>query len=150
MEAASGKLGTAHARQPPPESLIVEPSDLRGLYGTVEYVPFGYHPGQNSLAVVVDVLPRQQDLTDFMDAYDEENKDRATFTIQNVDGIPPNLWEPPDLTSNVAVQYATAMAFPTPLFVFRIVQNVDAFRQLLHFFLSMQPEIGRASCRERV
>ena len=139
METALGKLGTAKARQPPPESLIFEPSDLRGLYGTVEYVPFGYHPGQNNLAVVGDVRPRLQDLTAFMDAYQEQNRDRATFTIQNVDGIPPNLWELPDATSNAAVQYATAMAFPTPLFVFRIERTVITFTQFLQFLLGMQP-----------
>ena len=93
MEAAPGKLGTAQAWQPPPESLIVEPSDLRWLYGTVEYVPFGYHPGQNSLAVVGNVRPRQEDLTIFTDRYEKENKDRAIFTMQNVNGNPPKLLE---------------------------------------------------------
>ena len=67
---------------------------------------------------------------------------RAVFTIQNVDGIPPNLWELPDATSNVAVQYATAMAFPTPLFVFRIERTVEAFTQLFHSLLGMQPVPG--------
>ena len=42
-------------------------------------------------------------------------------------------------TSNVTVQYATAMAYPTPIFVFRIVRTVDAFEQLIYFLLGMQP-----------
>ena len=109
------------------------------MYGTVEYIPFGYHPGQNSLAVVGNVRPRQQDLTILMDRYEKENKDRATFTMQNVNGNPPNLLELPDKTSNVVVQYATAMAFPTPLFVCRIERTVLAFVQLLYFLLSMLP-----------
>ena len=151
MQAASGKLWTMEARQPPPEPspeplpepppepLIVEPRNLRWLYGTVEYVPAAYGPGQNNLAVVGDRLPRQQDLTAFMNRYQEQDANGATFSIQNVDGIPPNLWELPNERSNVAVQYATAMAYPTPLFVFRIIQTIEAFEQLLHFLLSMHP-----------
>ena len=74
-----------------------------------------------------------------MDEYQKADANGATFNIQSVDGIPPNLLELPDETSNVAVQYATAMAYPTPLFVFRILRNEAAFTQLLHFLLLMQP-----------
>ena len=143
MQAASEKLRDVQARQPPPEPPpeppIVEPKNLRWLYGTVEYNPAAYGQGQNSLAVVGDRLPRQQDLTTFMEAYQREDAGGATFNIQNVDEIPLDLWELPDERSNVAVQYATAMAYPTPLFVFRIVQTRDAFMQFLYFLLDMQP-----------
>ena len=143
MQGASGKLGTVGARQPPPEPepepLIVVPGNLRWLYNTVEYVATAIGPGQNSLAVVGNRLPRQQDLTAFMDRYQKQDANGATFNIIPVDGIPPNLWELPDERSNVAVQYATAMAYPTPLFVFRIVQTVEAFVQLINFLLGMQP-----------
>ena len=74
-----------------------------------------------------------------MDKYQEQDANGATFNIVPVDDNPPNLWELPDARSNVAVQYATAMAYPTPLFVFRILRNEAAFTQFIHFFLSMQP-----------
>ena len=138
MQGALGKLGTVEARQPLPEPPIVKPEDLRWLYGTVSYVASAYHPGQNSLAVVGDHLPSQQDLTTFLDRY-EKSANGATFNIQNVDGIPLDLEELPNERSNVAAQYATAMAFPTPLFVFRIVRTDEAFVELLHFLLNMQP-----------
>ena len=139
MQGASIKLGTVEARQPPAEPVIVVPENLRWLYGTVEYVPAAIGPGQNSIAVVGNRLPRQQDLTTFMDKYQEQDANGATFNIVPVDGIPLDLWELPNERSNVAVQYPTAMAYPTPLFVFRIVQNEVAFTQLLHFLLGMQP-----------
>ena len=140
IEAASGKIGTVQARQPepPPGPVIVEPDNLRWLYGTVQYVPAAYGPNMNSLAVVGDGLPRQQDLTAFLDAY-QKQANGATFNIVNVDGFPINLEELPDAKSNVAVQYATAMAYPTPLFVFRILRNQDAFTQFLYFLLNMEP-----------
>ena len=139
MQGVSGKLGTVEPRQPPPEPVIVVPENLRWLYGTVEYVPAAYFPGKNTLAVVGDRMPRRQDLTDFMDRYQTQDANGATFNIQNVEGFPPNLGELPDERSNVAVQYSTAMAYPTQLFVFRIVRNEAAFTQLLYFLLGMQP-----------
>ena len=141
MQAGSMKLGAVEARQPPAEPIIVVPESLRSLYGTVEYVPSpaAYGAGQNSLAVVANRLPSQQDLTTFMDRYQEQDANGATFNIQIVDWIPPNLGELPDERSNVVVQYATAVAYPTPLFVFRIAQDEVAFAQLLHFLLGMEP-----------
>ena len=139
MQAASGKLGTVEARQPPPGPVIVEPENLRWLYGTVEYVPAAYGPGKNTLAVIGDRLPSQQDLTHFMTKYQERDADRATFNTVPVDGIPPNLGELPDERSNVAVQYATAMAYPTPLFAFRIVRTENAFLELVDYLTHVQP-----------
>ena len=128
------------ARQPHPDHpLVVEPKNLRWLYGTVEYHPVAYGPGKNTLAVVADRLPRQQDLTVFMDAYQKENAAGANFNVENVDDDPLDLWEPPNETSNVAVQYATAMAYPTPLFVFRVARTEEAFLDLIHFLLGMEP-----------
>ena len=139
MQAASEKLGMVQTRQPPPPPPIVEPANLRWLYGTVTYQPAAFSPGKNSLAVVADRLPRQQDLTVFMEAYQKQDAAGATFNIENVDGIPLNLEEDPDGIANIMAQYATAMAYPTPLFVFRIIQTQDAFIQLLYFLLNMQP-----------
>ena len=109
------------------------------MYGTVEYNPVAYGLGQNSLAVVADRLPRKQDLTAFMEAYQKEDAAGADFKIVNVDGISLNLGELPDEASSVAVQYATAMAYPAPLFVFHIVHTEEEFLRLLFFLLDMQP-----------
>ena len=60
MQEASGTLGAVQARQPPAEPPIVVPQNLRWLDGTEQYVPSpaAYGPGQNSIAVVGDRLPR--------------------------------------------------------------------------------------------
>ena len=75
-----------------------------------------------------------------MDEYQKEDADGANFNIVSVDGNPPNLWELPDEKSNVAVPYTTAMAYPTPLFVFRTIRDDEgAIQQLLFFLLGMEP-----------
>ena len=100
MQGASEKLGTVEARQsppePPPEPPIVVPDILRWLYGTVEYVPTAIVPGKNSIAVVGDRLPKTEDLTTFIDNYQEQDATGATFSIKSVDGVPPDLGELPD------------------------------------------------------
>ena len=132
----SEKLGMVQARQPPPEPAIVNPSDLRWLYGTVEYVPIAYNPGQNSLAVVGSEPPSLHDLTMFMnDNRRTTNGEQATFIMVNVGGGPLPLNGLPDETSNVAVQYASAMAYPTPLTFYRTLQTEEAFMDLIELFL---------------
>ena len=143
MQGASGNPGAVDARQPPPEPPpeppIVVPENLRWLYGTVSYVPVGYGPGQNILAVVGDRLPSLQDLTAFMERYQKEDANKAIVNVMNVNAFIPNMLGPPDQTSNVAVQYATAMAFPTPLFYFQATRTVHAFTQLLRLLLGIHP-----------
>ena len=124
--AETGKPGIVQARQPPPdpppETPIVEPANLRRIYGTTEYQPIGYHPGQNRLAVVGIRLPREQDLNVFMDAYRSTGGEVETYDVGHVGGGNPVVYlnEIPDEASTVAVQYAMAMAYPTPLTFYRI------------------------------
>ena len=146
--AETGKPGTVRARQPPPEPPpeppIVEPANLRWIYGTIEYQPIGYHPGQNRLAVVGIRLPREQDLNMFMDAYRSTDGEVATYVIVHVNGNPIiDLNEIPDEASTVAVQYAMAMAYPTPLTFYRILQQAvqpqgDPFLSFIYFLLDQE------------
>ena len=124
-EGASGKPGTVQARQPPPEpppeTPIVYPGELRWIYGTTTYEPMGYHPGQNSIAVLGIQPPRKQDLKIFMDKYGTTRGGTASYTVWDEDGDPAvNQDEGPDEDSTVAVEYAMAMAFPTPLAFYQI------------------------------
>ena len=107
--AASGNLGTR--LQPPPPPPIVEPAIVRGMYGTAQYEPAAYYgPGRNRFGVVGEEHPRWDDLTDFMIAFQAESV-AANFDFENVDLY----LIYPGPTSSVAIQYASAMAYPTPL-----------------------------------
>ena len=146
--AASGKPGTVQARQPPPEPPpeppIVQPADLRWIYGTIEYQPIGYYPGQNSLAVVGIRLPREQELAEFMNEYRTSPGEAVTFVVGQMGGNPVvNLDEIPDEASTVAVQYSIAMAYPTPLTFYRISQQPPGDDPFLDFilFLSMEQQV---------
>ena len=109
-QAASGKLGTR--LQPPPEPPVIVPSMVRGMYGTSEYEP-GAYGGRNRFAFAGDNRPIGDDLTDFMAAFQVESIS-ADYTFVNLDLEVLN----PSLTANAVVQYASAMAYPSPLFYF--------------------------------
>ena len=91
----------------------IDPGMLRWLYRTFPYQPTAN--GRNRLAVVGfdGELPSQEDLTVFMTHFSKKSQ-AATFTIEQVNGGV-NF---PDYTpglGNTEVQYASAMAYPTPL-----------------------------------
>ena len=131
-EGASGKPGTVQARQPPPETPpgtpIVRPTELRWIYGTMTYEPMGYNPGQNSIAVLGIEPPRKQDLKLFMENYCGITHGEISYAVWEEAGNPAvNQVEDPDEDSTVAfedsavaVEYAMAMAFPTPLTFYHI------------------------------
>jgi tripeptidyl-peptidase-1 len=102
----------------------VDPGFLQWLYKTFAYVPSA--TDQNKLAIVGfhDGFPSQSDLTSFMNRF-VDHEDAATFTVVQVnDGVD----NPIGL--NTEIQYATAMAFPTPL----IFYNVGGFREIAPYY----------------
>jgi tripeptidyl-peptidase-1 len=95
----------------------IEPAFLRWIYSTGEYVPFA--TARNRLAVagfVEDEFPSQEDLTLFMDRF-FYNAQAATFTVVQVNGGVNNN---PTEMANTEIQYASAMAFPTPVVYYSI------------------------------
>ena len=122
--AASRKLGTRLLPPVPPP--IMAPAIVRGMYGTAEYVPAAYGPGRNRFGIVGRRRPSWDDLTDFMVTFQAQSAG-ATFTYQNVDRAAAY----PSRTSNVAIQYASAMAYPTPLIFYgTIIDEVSLVRFL--------------------
>ena len=132
-QTVSEKLGTR--LQPPPPPPVVQPENLRWMYGTSEYQPTAYGPGRNRLGIVGFQRPIRDDLTDFMVAYRGEAVD-ATFTLIYMDYPLGN----PGWTSSVVVQYASAMAYPTPLFYYGVMINENSLTRFLSFLLA-QPYI---------
>ncbi|KAH8978301.1 subtilisin-like protein [Lactarius deliciosus] len=91
----------------------VTPSVLRSLYGTAAYVPAA--TDQNVLAVAgfMGDYPSPADLTTFMRKY-LINAEDATFSVVQINGGG-NDPSKPGGEANLNVQYAQAMAYPTPL-----------------------------------
>ncbi|KAH9054074.1 subtilisin-like protein [Lactarius deliciosus] len=94
----------------------VTPSQLRGLYKTFAYVPTV--ADRNTLGVFgyQKQYPSEMDLTMFMTHFrsDVQPPSLATFTVELVNG---GGYDPdtPGIEASIDVQYASAMAYPTPI-----------------------------------
>ncbi|KAH9020962.1 subtilisin-like protein [Lactarius pseudohatsudake] len=103
----------------------VTPSQLRWLYKTFEYVPTA--ADRNTLGVFgfLEEYPSETDLTTFMTKFrpDVQPPSLATFTVEQVDvaGYNP---DNPGTEANIDVQYASAMAYPTPI-IFYLAGAMD-------------------------
>ena len=111
-EAVSGDV--VAARQVPG----ITPSVLRWLYGTAEYRPAATDRNKIGILGIENEYPSRQDLTSFMTRYRPEGADAAFTVVQWNDGEY-NPWNPAD-GANVGVQYATAMAYPTPVIFYSV------------------------------
>ncbi|KAH9170796.1 subtilisin-like protein [Lactarius sanguifluus] len=116
-EAASGKPVTVLSSRDDE----VMPSQLRWLYKTFAYVPTA--ADQNALGIFgfQNDYPSKTDLTMFMTNFrsDVQPPSLATFTVELVNGggyDPDN----PDIEASIDVQYASAMAYPTPIIFYSI------------------------------
>ncbi|KAI9450439.1 peptidase S8/S53 domain-containing protein [Lactarius psammicola] len=115
---SSGEAAASAASKKPATMLSsrvdeVKPSDLRWLYKTFAYVPAV--TDRNSLGIVGldSQYPSQTDLTMFMRKFRTDGED-ARFTVQRVNGGG-NDPSDPGVVASVDVQFASAMAYPTPL-----------------------------------
>ncbi|KAH9033516.1 subtilisin-like protein [Lactarius pseudohatsudake] len=90
----------------------VTPPFLRWLYDTVAYIPTAM--GENVLGVVgfLGDYPSPADLLAFMRKY-REDADDATFRVDEIQGGGNNPADP-HKEANTDIQYAEAMAYPTP------------------------------------
>ncbi|KAH8981684.1 subtilisin-like protein [Lactarius hatsudake] len=94
----------------------VTPSQLRWLYKTFAYVPTA--ADRNTLGVVgyMKDYPSETDLTMFMTNFrsDVRPPSLATFAVELVNGGRYNP-DSPGIEANIDVQYASVMAYPTPI-----------------------------------
>ena len=96
----------------------ITPSVLRWLYGTTEYRPRAIDRNKLGILGIDHDYPSQDDLTSFMTRYRAEGAD-ATFTVVQWNGGGYNPRDPGE-GANVGVQYATAIAYPTPVIFYSI------------------------------
>ncbi|KAH9032341.1 Pro-kumamolisin, activation domain-containing protein [Lactarius deliciosus] len=99
----------------------VMPSQLRWLYKTFAYVPTTADRNALGLFGFQNDYPSRTDLTMFMTNFrsDVQPPSLATFTVELVNGggyDPDNL----DIEASIDVQYASAMAYPTPIIFYSI------------------------------
>ncbi|KAH9057762.1 subtilisin-like protein [Lactarius vividus] len=90
----------------------ITPSYLRRLYNTMGYVPKATDRNTLGIAGFGEEYLSPQDLTAFMVEYRTDGED-ATFNVVQINGggYDPNK---PGLEGSVDIQYAQAMAYPTP------------------------------------
>ncbi|KAH9015228.1 subtilisin-like protein [Lactarius pseudohatsudake] len=116
-EAASGKPVTVLSSR----EAKVTPSQLRWLYKTFAYVPTAADRNTLGIFGFQKDYPSETDLTKYMTNFrsDVEPPSLATFTVELVNG---GEYEPnnPGLEASIDVQYASAMAYPTPIIFYSI------------------------------
>ena len=119
----------------------VTPSSLRSLYKTGAYVPAAADRNMLGIVGYAANYPSPQDLKTFMEAYRIDGAD-ATFTVEQVNGggnDPSN----PSTEGNLDIQYAEAMAYPTPHIYYSTggsPQTADPYIKWLKYMLR-QPSI---------
>ncbi|KAI9442986.1 subtilisin-like protein [Lactarius indigo] len=127
---------------------IVTPADLRWLYRTIAYVPRAKDQNLLGVAGFMNDYPSPADLKTFMSQCRVDAMD-ATFTTVPINGGVYNPKYPtPEASQNM--QYAQAMAYPTPHFFYStggVVESTpgtnlpalgDSFTAWLDFMLSRQ------------
>ncbi|KAH8982164.1 subtilisin-like protein [Lactarius hatsudake] len=92
---------------------VVTPSDLRWLYRTATYVPTATDQNLLGIAGYLNHYPGLQDLRMFMSQCRADAVD-ATFTVQLLNGAGGYDPNNPDPEADQNMQYAQAMAYPTP------------------------------------
>ncbi|KAH9015223.1 subtilisin-like protein [Lactarius pseudohatsudake] len=114
VEAASGKPVTMLSSRAHWDE--VTPSELRWLYKTFAYIPTAADRNTLGIFGFEKEYPSETDLSEYMTDFrsDVEPPSLATFTVELVNG---GGYDPdtPGLEANVDVQYASAMAYPTPI-----------------------------------
>ncbi|KAH8990281.1 subtilisin-like protein [Lactarius akahatsu] len=101
----------------------VTPPFLRWLYNSVTYVPAATDRNVLGIAGYAEEYPNPVDLTTFMDRF-HSPETRATYTVVEVDNgeYDPNS---PTLEANMNVQYASGMAYPTPITYYNVGDGTD-------------------------
>lgn len=138
-----GAPAKAAPRQAPLQE--VDPSFLRSLYRSAAYVPRATDRNELGILGVADEFPSPSDLKLFMTVLYKEAMD-ATFTPVLLNGGKDNRNQP-GAEASLDMQYAQAMAYPTPVVFFSVGGNMewttndekptanDAFSVWLNFLL---------------
>ncbi|KAH8979407.1 subtilisin-like protein [Lactarius akahatsu] len=116
----------------------VTPSFLRWLYNTLGYVPAATDRNKLGVTGLIGDSPSPVDLKRFMTEYRADGAETATFDVVliNGGGYDPNT---PSVEGNLDIQYAEAMAFPTPLTYYSTGggSGPDPYLSWLNFMLSL-------------
>ncbi|KAF8266397.1 Pro-kumamolisin, activation domain-containing protein [Lactarius quietus] len=107
----------------PPDA--VKPAFLRALYKTEAYVPTAMN--KNSLGIMggANQYPSPSDLQLFMTTYRTDATAAAPFIVVQLNGGGYDPSHPGD-EANMDIQYASAMAYPTPQVFYSIGGNLDS------------------------
>ena len=101
----------------------ITPSAMRWLYKTNTYRPTLPYPNSLGILGIYGDYPSQSDLTDFMAMYRSNGID-AEFQVENVNGGKNSPNNPGD-AANFGIQYAAAIAYPTPLIFYNISGDTE-------------------------
>ncbi|KAH9053376.1 subtilisin-like protein [Lactarius vividus] len=108
----------------------VTPSQLRWLYKTLPYVPTAVDRNTLGIFGYGEEYPSETDLTMFMTEFrsDVQPPSLATFTVEEVNG---GKYDPdnPGKEADVDVQYAMAMAYPTPI-IFYVIGGFERWSKV--------------------
>ncbi|KAH9003215.1 subtilisin-like protein [Lactarius hatsudake] len=101
----------------------VTPPFLRWLYNSVNYVPSATDRNVLGIAGYDEEYPSPVDLTTFMDSFHSPGT-KATYTVVQVDNgeYDPNH---PGTEANLNVQYASGMAYPTPIVYYSVGDGAE-------------------------
>ena len=124
-KAASGKpMKVLLSREEEPEVNFVTPDYLRWLYKTFAYRPVSMRSNKIGIAGFINEYPSETDLTKFMTEFRADATD-ANFTVSKVNGgYDESL---PGVEANINIQYASAMAYPTPHTFYSIGGGTEYF-----------------------
>ncbi|KAH9026417.1 subtilisin-like protein [Lactarius hengduanensis] len=108
-KAASVDLGKGLSRR----NDMVTPSFLRWIYNTLGYVPGATDRNKLGITGFIGDSPSPKDLKEFMTEYRTDGAETVTYEVSRING---GRYDPktPTVEGNLDMQYAQAMAFPTP------------------------------------
>ncbi|KAH9036769.1 subtilisin-like protein [Lactarius deliciosus] len=120
------------------------PSFLRSLYKTTEYMPAAMDRNALGIVGMLNEYPSPEDLATFMSIYRSDGTNAAITVVQvNGGGYDPTN---PTSEANLDTQYATAMAYPTPVIFYSTgrgpADTTDWFVSWLNYII-MQGDIPR-------
>ncbi|KAH9003218.1 subtilisin-like protein [Lactarius hatsudake] len=120
VRAASGDLGTALLGRANHDAT---PPFLRWLYNSATYVPSATDRNVLGIAGYAEEYPNPVDLTTFMNRFHSPGTG-VTYTVVQVNngGYDPNN---PGTEANINVQYASGMAYPTPIVYYSVGDGTD-------------------------
>ncbi|KAH9012183.1 subtilisin-like protein [Lactarius pseudohatsudake] len=117
----------------------VTPSFVRWIYNTEGYVPAATDRNKLGITGFTEDSPSPDDLKGFMTEYRTDGADTATYDVVLVNGgaYDPNT---PSMEGNLDMQYAQAMAVPTPHTFYSIGggPGSDPYLRFLDFMLALE------------